>query len=304
LSMADISDLAARLQDHKDQLAQIDQLLAAAPGDEELLKIKEDLEQVVALTEELTGGGGGAGGDAAQGGGAGKWKVGDRCTAKWEDNKYYSAIITDVQEDDYSIRFLDYGNTGTCTEASLKTYVPLALDQLVAGAQVRAIWAEDGLFYDAHIVNDLGNDRYELRFPKFGKKKFIVGAYDMNPRFGKKTASVNTKEPVPEDFTIPENLRCKPTDTDAQRRSKRARVKKLKFSHKKSKIEQEGSRKQNNWLAFQKTAKTSFGKKRKSMFATDATGTVGVIGSGKGMTSNPDLIRNKYNDDYSDGEED
>jgi hypothetical protein len=46
-------------------------------------------------------------------------------------------------------------------------------------------------------------------------------------------------------------------------------------------------------LSFQKGNKTSYGKKKSSMFATNEFGTVGVVGSGKAMTTNPDLIRNK-----------
>lgn len=288
--MADVADLMQRLQEHRDQLAQIDQLLQLTPGDEELIKIKGDLEQVVALTLELSS--------------SSKWKVGDRCTAKWEDGKFYAATITEVKEDDYSVQFLDYGDKATVPESSLESYVPLPVDQLIKGAMVRAISEEDGLFHDAFIVSDDGNDRFIVRFPKFGKKKFSVGAYDVTPRLGKKKASVNADAPLPETVEIPEALRLKATDTEAQRRSKRARVKVMKQQHKKRKLEQEGARKQNNWLAFQKSAKTGYGKKKKSMFATSSKGVVGVIGSGKGMTDNPDLIRNKYTEWEDDNEED
>jgi hypothetical protein len=48
---------------------------------------------------------------------------------------------------------------------------------------------------------------------------------------------------------------------------------------------------------------TGFGKKKKSMFATSSTGTVGVIGSGQGMTKNPDLVRQKYDDDFEEDED-
>lgn len=297
--MADIADLTQRLQDHQDQLGQIEELLRQAPDDAELLKIKSDLEQVIALTEEL--GGGALAGKDNVGGGSSKWKVGDRCTSKWEDGKYYSAVISEMAEDDIHIMYLDYGNKATVPESTLKAYVPLPTDQLVKGAMVRAIWADDGHFYDGIIVSDEGNDRFMIRFPRFGKKKYEVGAYDVTPRIGNKTAAVAADAPLPETLEIPDSLRLKPTDTEAQRRSKRARVKALKQGHKKRKIEQEGARKQNNWLAFQKSAKTGFGRKKRSMFATDENGTVGVIGSGKGMSKNPELIRNKY-EEYDDEE--
>jgi len=298
--MSEIADLQHKLLDHKNQLAEVIKLLAQSPGDIELLQIKADLEKVVALTEELA-----EGVDVAALTSEAKWKTGDRCTAKWDkDSKYYAAVINQIAEDDYHIMFLDYGNLAIVPESAIKPYSCLSKDQLGQGALIRAIWGEDGLFYDAivsHEADELG--KYSVRFPQFGKKKFLVNATDCRPRIGKQAP--NPDAPLPDELVIPDHLRLKQTDTDAQRRNKRQRVKLLKQQFKKRKVEQEGSRKTANWLNFVNKAKsTNIMSKRPSMFATTEEGTVGVIGSGRGMTENPSLAKHWFRDvDEDDGDD-
>lgn len=51
---AQIANLQSKLAEHRSQLAQVEQLLLLKHDDEVLLKLKEDLVQVISLTEELT----------------------------------------------------------------------------------------------------------------------------------------------------------------------------------------------------------------------------------------------------------
>jgi len=291
LRMAEIAELHQKLVEHKNQLREVVLALEATPDDPELLQIKGDLEQVVALTEELAGGV-----DVGLLPTEGKWKAGDRCTAKWEkDGKYYAATITDIAEDDFHIMFLDYGNLAIVPETSIKPYTHLTKEELAVGSKIRAIWGEDGLFYDAHVTDELDeNGKIAVRFPKWNKKKkFLVSPVDCRASIGRQATNINV--PVPDEFTLPEGLRLKPSDTEAQRRNKRARVKVLKQQFKKQKVEAEGTRKTNNWLTFVKSAKTTaIMRKKPSMFATTEEGTVGVIGSGRGMTENPSLIKHRF----------
>jgi survival-of-motor-neuron-related-splicing factor 30 len=131
----DTGDL--NLPAHKYQLEQVELALKAQPDDAELLKLKQDLEEVIQLTAELLGCDPGilnlddptatladAGTNAATSSSstysagpqlnnavgsssaraAIKWKTGDRCLAPWnEDGKYYECTIDDVLDD------------GTCT---------------------------------------------------------------------------------------------------------------------------------------------------------------------------------------------
>jgi hypothetical protein len=41
-----------------------------------------------------------------------QWQVGDRCSAKWsQDQQWYSARITRIENGKYDVIFLDYGNS-------------------------------------------------------------------------------------------------------------------------------------------------------------------------------------------------
>ncbi|CAF0854316.1 unnamed protein product [Adineta ricciae] len=128
----DTGDL--NLPAYKYQLEQVELALKAKPDDPELLKLKQDLEEVIQITAELLGcdpsildsdeaaasssanyseAASSSYASAAQSSNAAsssstrtaiKWKTGDRCLAPWnEDGKYYECTIDDVLDD------------GTCT---------------------------------------------------------------------------------------------------------------------------------------------------------------------------------------------
>jgi len=127
----DTGDL--NLPAYKYQLEQVELALKTKPDDEELLKLKQDLEEVIQITAELLGcdpsilnsdeaATSSTNYEAASSSysssshstntatstssarAAIKWKTGDRCLAPWnEDGKYYACTIDDVLDD------------GTCT---------------------------------------------------------------------------------------------------------------------------------------------------------------------------------------------
>ncbi|CAF1188021.1 unnamed protein product [Rotaria magnacalcarata] len=120
----DTGDL--NLPAYKYQLEQVELALKAKPDDPELLKLKEDLEEVINLTADLLGcdpstlnsnepTASSFLNEAAQNSASSqttssstraaiKWKTGDRCLAPWnDDGKYYECTIEDVLDD------------GTCT---------------------------------------------------------------------------------------------------------------------------------------------------------------------------------------------
>jgi len=126
----DTGDL--NLPAYKYQLEQVELALKTKPDDPELLKLKQDLEEVIQITAELLGcdpsilncdetatstnyseAASSSYSAAAQLNNAAtssatrtaiKWKTGDRCLAPWnEDGKYYECTIDDVLDD------------GTCT---------------------------------------------------------------------------------------------------------------------------------------------------------------------------------------------
>jgi len=100
-----------------------------------------------------------------------KWAVGDRCQALWEDGKYYNARIDGITAaENFTLTYLDYGNQSDVPESSLKPYMPASEGLLSQGVKVKAIYAEDGLFYDAVIDSVLEPGLYAIKYLKWKKK--------------------------------------------------------------------------------------------------------------------------------------
>ncbi|XP_059486317.1 survival of motor neuron-related-splicing factor 30 [Neocloeon triangulifer] len=101
-------DPVGSLQNYKLQLQQVEAALTTDPENAELLKLKEDLQEVIALTsdlakaytEELEKKQAGKKKNEASGSGTGvrkDWKIGDRCLAIWsQDGLYYDATVGEV----------------------------------------------------------------------------------------------------------------------------------------------------------------------------------------------------------------
>lgn len=101
-------------------------------------------------------------------------------------------------------------------------------------------------------------------------------------------------ESLPDQPVIPDKLKILASDTDERKLAKRKRVKAIKSAHRLKKIDSARSEKQSAWKSFQKAAakKTRVGfltgkRNKESMFKTpdNFDGKVGVVGSGKTMTS-------------------
>ncbi|XP_055626671.1 survival of motor neuron-related-splicing factor 30-like [Toxorhynchites rutilus septentrionalis] len=134
--------MADDLQNYKLQLQQVEAALLTDPENSELLKLKQDLEEVIDLTKDLIR----AQQEAEQKKSAyiepastsyfeafsaaekkqSKplviWKVGDKCSAKWiEDGQYYDATIEAITDNgEVSIVFDAYQNRSTTTISELK----------------------------------------------------------------------------------------------------------------------------------------------------------------------------------------
>ncbi|XP_052249528.1 survival of motor neuron-related-splicing factor 30-like [Dreissena polymorpha] len=133
-------DLQANVSMYKLQLQQVEDSLTLDPENEDLLKLKTDLQEVIQLTSDLIGQKQSpdevaAGQDNASGHDATAtkrvatqhWQPGDKCLAIWsEDKGYYEATVEEVLEDGAcTVTFEEYGNTEV-TEVSLLK--PLEVD--------------------------------------------------------------------------------------------------------------------------------------------------------------------------------
>ncbi|KAK3912644.1 Survival of motor neuron-related-splicing factor 30 [Frankliniella fusca] len=127
-------DLQSNLQNYQLQLQQVEAALLTDPSNEELIKLKTDLEEVIELTTDLikTQLLEAAGSSTEKEVKAPKpqraeepdspvstakqWKAGDKCLAIWsEDGQYYEATIEEITNgEDVSVIFDAYQNADVC----------------------------------------------------------------------------------------------------------------------------------------------------------------------------------------------
>ncbi|KAE8746362.1 hypothetical protein FOCC_FOCC006857 [Frankliniella occidentalis] len=127
-------DLQSNLQNYQLQLQQVEAALLTDPSNEELIKLKTDLEEVIDLTSDLikTQLLESAGSSSEKEVKVSKpqdteepdlpvltakeWKAGDKCLAVWsEDGQYYEATIEEITNgEDVSVIFDAYQNADVC----------------------------------------------------------------------------------------------------------------------------------------------------------------------------------------------
>ena len=89
---------------------QVEVALAADPTNEDLLKLKADLEEIIKVTQELfqfttTADSSASGSSRSAELSNHKWKVGERCMAKSKNGQKLIAIIDGITEDKVAVTF-------------------------------------------------------------------------------------------------------------------------------------------------------------------------------------------------------
>ncbi|XP_064482352.1 survival of motor neuron-related-splicing factor 30-like [Ornithodoros turicata] len=123
------------LQNYQIQLQQVEAALTNDPNDEDLLKLKEDLLEVINLTlnlistesaEPTSSKALDSPRQSSDEGGVPDnlgWFPGDKCLALWKDGKYYDATIEDIiGEGQATVTFTAYGNTIVTKLTQLKAH--------------------------------------------------------------------------------------------------------------------------------------------------------------------------------------
>lgn len=120
-------ELAKQLAGYKAQLHQVEAALTANGENEDLLKLKKDLQEVIELTKDLLSS---QPSDATENSddlaslsGSHIWKVGDRCMSVWsDDGQWYEAEIEEIDEENgtAAITFSGYGNAEVTSLLNLR----------------------------------------------------------------------------------------------------------------------------------------------------------------------------------------
>ncbi|XP_062094850.1 uncharacterized protein LOC133800794 isoform X2 [Humulus lupulus] len=273
-----IEELASNLSTYKEQLLQVKQLLADDPGNSEYADMERELNEVIALTEELLE------------------------TAKKNENSG-SNIGTGTSAD--TSPGLPQYNWNDKDSLSISDHQ----EKFPVGTKVQAVWSEDGEWYDATIEahTSIG---YYVSYVEWGNKEEVdpdnirpIQEGAVNALLEAEKVAEATKQAIKRkiaqaasvDFqsrTLPAKLRIEPDDPEDVKATKRKKIHAFKSKMRFEQLEVTQNKRQNAWQQFQttkgKTKKVGFfsGRKRESIFKSpdDPFGKVGVTGSGKGLT--------------------
>ncbi|XP_008803795.1 survival of motor neuron-related-splicing factor 30 [Phoenix dactylifera] len=267
-------ELAANLSTYKDQLREVRKVLIDEPGNSEYADMEKELEEVIALTEELL------------------------ATARQTEAAQLGL--------DVSLQGLLDGSSQSKVESS---ELSKSHEKFSVGTKVQAVWSEDGEWYDA-TIEALTPNGYYVCYDGWGNREEVDPANVRPIQEGVVDALLEaereaeaTKQAIKRkiaqaavtDFqarSLPPKLRIDPNDAEDVKAAKRKKIHAFKSKVRFEQLEVVQNKRQNAWQQFQTTkgkAKTIgffSGRKRESIFKSpeDPKGKVGVTGSGKGLT--------------------
>ncbi|KAF8404013.1 hypothetical protein HHK36_008889 [Tetracentron sinense] len=266
------------------QWSRVRKLLVDDPGNSEYVDMEKELEEVIALTEELL------------------------VTTKQSEitglDIGASAGVSPGQLHETSQYEMESSNI-------YETY-----EKFTVGTKVQAVWSEDGEWYDA-TIEALTPNGYYVSYNEWGNKEEVNGVAILvdpgnvrqiqegavNALLEAEKEAEATKQAIKRkiaqaavsDFqsrSLPAKLRIEPDDPEDVKAAKRKKIHSFKSKMRFEQLEVTQNKRQNAWQQFQTTKghskKIGFfsGRKRESIFKSpdDPKGKVGVTGSGKGLT--------------------
>ncbi|CAG0889073.1 unnamed protein product [Darwinula stevensoni] len=250
-----MDDLRGNLVTYKLQLKQVIAALQEDPQSEELNKLKSDLEEVIALTKDLV---------KAQ---SGELVLDDSAKKKETENNEAGTAAGVTEEDD-------------------DEEIPLEpIKDWKVGDRCRAIWSQDGQYYEA-IIDEITEDgQCMVKFMDYGNMEVLsLVLLKESKAPGKRVFADETSK-----VQGPQH----PNKIISQKKQREyLKQKKMKKLQKYKELEQEREAEKHKWQSFASKVKTGHkrGVIKKSIFASPETvqgrvgvGTCGV--SGKGMTN-------------------
>mmetsp|Transcript_68632 Transcript_68632/g.151100 ORF Transcript_68632/g.151100 Transcript_68632/m.151100 type:complete len:338 (+) Transcript_68632:90-1103(+) len=316
-------ELLTKLDTYREQLAQVEEALEQQPDEPSLVKLKNDLTEVIVLTEDLVKYQAAAPTEAEQAGAetagtTGRASVvpqqptssrsaaksvhtalvGRTCEAFFEQ-KWYNGEIKSVRRDERGqercmVEFIGFSNQREFKVTDVRLLRPPHPAQCQPGTRCQAIFPEDGLWYDC-VITEQTEKGYKITFIDYGSKaevKFDQIRLQSTGKVGQQKRTIK-EVTTPAGYKIPESMQIQKTDTEDIIDAKRRKITAIKKQQRLDKLETEHVKQQANWQKFfykkaSTRSKCGFmsGKPKDSIFKVpDALeGRVGFMGSGKEMT--------------------
>lgn len=305
-------ELLTKLDTYREQLAQVEEALEQQPDEASLLKLRNDLTEVIVLTEDLVKYQAAAPAHedepapTAAGSSHGRSHhkqsihtalIGRTCEAFYEQ-KWFNAEITSVRRDERGVErctaeFVGFQNQKEYKITDIRLLRPSHPALCQPGTKCQGIFDGDGLWYDC-VVTEQTEKGYKVNFSEYGTKAELK--FDQL-RVGSKMADKKRKVKeitTPGGFKVPESLVIQKTDTDEQKDLKKRKIHAIKSSQRSDKQDEDAQKKQSGWQKFFHTkasirSKTGFttGKPKESIFKVpeNLESKVGFgVSSGKGIT--------------------
>eukprot|EP00928_Gymnodinium_smaydae_P047670 TRINITY_DN31825_c0_g1_i1.p2 TRINITY_DN31825_c0_g1~~TRINITY_DN31825_c0_g1_i1.p2 ORF type:complete len:349 (-),score=102.56 TRINITY_DN31825_c0_g1_i1:50-1096(-) len=283
-------ELLTKLDTYREQLAQVEEALEQQPEEASLVKLKNDLTEVIVLTEDLvkyqaaapegvetsapqdgaatTGGAATMGGGAATSGAGASASaprtktssvhtalIGRTCEAFFEQ-KWYNGEIKSVRRDERGIErcmvdFIGFKNQREYKITDVKMLRPPHPAQCRPGTQCQGIFPEDGLWYACYITEQTEKG-YTVNFTEYGNKAELKFDQIRLHASGRVAEKKRTIKEVqtPSGFKIPESLVIQKTDSEEVKETKRRKIQAIKKQQRGDKQEDDAQKKQASWQKF------------------------------------------------------
>lgn len=270
----------SELREYEQQLQAVDAAIAKDPGNEEWLRLRADLLEVIQLKQQLSevkGEAAAAAAVAAAGEGAAaaasdlrSYAIGDKCQAVFEqDAQWYNAKVVALAEDGYFVTYLGYGNTAQVEFGEVRPYVRPDTSTWRAGTECMAIAPADGRWHEGRIVN-VKPQVVTVRF--HGESELAEVEIDCvrlhsappakepPPKQGVASSSGDGAASAAKEESggprLPKALEVRPDDSEEDAARKKRKLNMFKRQEKKEKEEKHGDDRRNSWQSFSRRNKT------------------------------------------------
>lgn len=186
----------------------------------------------------------------------GRVLVGRTCSAEYEGKRYYASIV-EVKRDPKEgervvVDFIGWGNREEYPLQQVVLLPQASATDFPPNTSAQAIYSGDGRWYDCSIIaaTPFG---FRVRFTDYKNEEDLPGDRVRAPRKAAPKKRVN-EIITPGGYRIPQYLAAKPTDTEAQKNSKKRRVKAIKQQQKTEQAEQQIANSAKSWQQFNKKA--------------------------------------------------
>ena len=213
------ADPSTKIIAYKQQLAQIEEYLESDSTNEQYIKLRDDIVQVIKLTESLVetqqGSTSGTSMQPSVGNIPTDITAGDRVEVT-SGERPFAGIVISVNSADAqcTLKYFEFGTEVTLGLSCMRKISGKGAyqsDQVAPGLKCQAKFGGDQKWYDC-TVDEVTPDGYRITFTKYGNQQEVPLEYLRPPPLSvlQKRASTEVSTGV----VIPQNLKIKPTDTE------------------------------------------------------------------------------------------